>query len=91
MYTVKRFHCDYCNLTRANKTQMAQHEKICIRNPESKSCGTCENLTYATERGEHKTVPVCRLAKFDPGKITERNPCGMRTGCPFHKTDPGKA
>ena len=93
MREVKRWHCGYCTKVLSKKTDMERHEKFCPRNPESKSCGTCEHLKRAAVPskeipGAVREIPMCELEQFSTDNRTERNPYGMRSNCPFHKTDP---
>ena len=95
MYEVKRFHCSYCRKVLSKKSDMAEHEKVCPRNPESKSCGTCEHLVmvphfvYHPEFGKiNIPEPECELNQFSTDNRTQRNPYGMRSNCPCHVTDP---
>lgn len=93
MHEVKRWHCGYCTKVLSKKADMARHEKLCPRNPESKSCGTCEYLTTTTvpsQTDPHsvREVPVCELGQFRQDNRTPRNPFGMRSNCPYHVTDP---
>lgn len=37
--------CDHCGKILKTKSLIAKHEPNCFRNPESKSCITCESLT----------------------------------------------
>ena len=43
---ITRYQCDFCNKTYANKSPTISHEKICLRNPDNKSCSTCANAIY---------------------------------------------
>lgn len=96
MYEVKRFHCDYCRKVLSNKSYMERHEKFCPRNPDSRSCGTCEHLVMVDHFVDHPEadhpvnipIPTCELNKFSTDNRTERNPHGMRSNCPFHVLDP---
>lgn len=38
-----RFKCDHCGKTLSSAKRMVEHEGTCWRNPQSRSCGTCEN------------------------------------------------
>ena len=93
MHEVKRWHCAFCTKVLSKKGDMARHEERCPRNPESKSCGTCEHLlmdTVPSPTDPHsvREVPYCELAKFSADNRTPRNPFGLRSNCPFHVTDP---
>lgn len=93
MHEVKRWHCSYCTKVLSKKSDMERHEKFCPRNPDSRSCGTCEYLlmdTVPSPTDPHavREVPRCELDKFRTDNRTERNPHGMRSSCPFHVIDP---
>ena len=95
MYEVKRFHCSYCTKVLSKKADMVRHEQFCPRNPESKSCGTCEHLRMVPQLVDHPEFgrlklqkPVCELNQFRKDNRTARNPHGMRSNCPYHVTDP---
>lgn len=55
MNTITAYECDYCG--KLNKTAKAikRHEKICFKNPETKSCVVCQlfNPSVTDEAGEH--------------------------------------
>ena len=92
MYEVKRFHCAFCTKVLSKKADMARHERLCPRNPETKSCGTCAHLMMRPVPSELipgavREVPYCELAKFSADNRTPRNPYGMRSNCPNHVTD----
>jgi hypothetical protein len=42
MYEVKAFHCSFCKKYSTSKSRIKSHEKECFKNPETKSCATCE-------------------------------------------------
>ena len=96
MHVVKRFHCSYCTKVLSKKSDMERHEKYCPRNPESKSCGTCEHLEMVDNYVNHPEmdhpvnipIPKCELNQFRSDNRTARNPHGMRSNCPFHVVDP---
>lgn len=95
MYEVKRWHCSHCTKVLSKKADMARHEKLCPRNPESKSCGTCGHLTMVAHYVDHPELgkvnhpePKCELGRFRHDNRTPRNPFGMRSNCPYHVTDP---
>lgn len=91
MHEVKRWHCSYCTKVLSKKSDMAEHEKRCPRNPESKSCGTCGHFTTKSgvlPNGMYYEQPVCEIGQFEQRNRTQRNPYGMRSNCPCHVTDP---
>lgn len=50
MKKVIRYKCDFCKYTRASKKQVVEHEKtFCFKNPENKSCATCEHYFPAVD------------------------------------------
>lgn len=42
MYEVKAFHCSFCKKYSTSKSRIKSHEKECFKNPETKSCATCD-------------------------------------------------
>jgi len=44
MKTVTAYECDHCGRYKKTKKSIKDHEPICFKNPESKSCITCEHL-----------------------------------------------
>jgi hypothetical protein len=88
MYQVKAYHCDFCRKILANAARMTVHEKICLKNPETRSCATCLHLqekNVSSGDGEQKTTDFyCELYKMIPeNERTKRNPLGLRTKCEF--------
>lgn len=82
MRQVKAYHCDYCRRIMANKKNMENHEKICLRRPESRACYTCGNMEWATARNnEHVSVLTCRLGQMKPDPNNKRNPLGLVRDC----------
>lgn len=93
MHEVKRYHCAHCTKVLSKKSDMAKHEQRCPRNPESKSCGTCEHLMMRRVPSEatpdaFREIPECELNQFSKDNRTARNPYGMRSNCPYHVVDP---
>jgi hypothetical protein len=52
METITAYKCSsfFCSKIYANKKQAKAHEKKCYRNPETKSCATCQNFSYDGEK-----------------------------------------
>lgn len=40
MNKIKAYQCDYCSYYKITKKLVANHEKICLSNPETRSCAT---------------------------------------------------
>ena len=81
MYKVTCWHCDYCRRILKSGRDMKKHESKCMYNPETRSCGTCENLFRNSADGITASIPQCKegLMKTDPN--SKMNPWGMRTQC----------
>lgn len=47
MRTLSVFECDFCKKLYRSKSSISKHEKICFRNPDTKSCVTCQHLSDA--------------------------------------------
>ena len=91
MHKVTVWHCDFCKKMFQGKGIMENHEKICFKNPATKSCATC---AYLGKSPAPTRVPgVMRDAwTFSAGHITDadrtkKNPQGLKSGCEFYKTD----
>lgn len=66
---VTRYQCEFCHKTYARKKPADDHEAICLKNPEIKSCSTCFNAINDIDpicavTGEkifvkHRTVKHC--------------------------------
>jgi hypothetical protein len=50
MIKVKAFQCEFCRRkVIMNKTHMADHERMCFKNPARRACQTCGNVNEETE------------------------------------------
>lgn len=80
MHKITAYHCDYCKRHTVSPYTMIAHEKVCMMNPETRSCGTCENRIYKpNEYGI--SIMKCILGLMVPDPKNKRNPWGMRTQC----------
>ncbi len=51
---ITRYQCEFCDRNYSRLRSAEEHEKICLRNPENKSCSTCFNAINDIE-------PVCAV------------------------------
>ena len=75
METITAFKCSHCSKIYSNPKQTKAHEKKCYRNPETKSCATCQNFDYD---GENQS---CSQGISFEGKK-------LNTGCEKHAVHP---
>ena len=73
METITAYKCSslFCSKIYDNKKQTRAHEKKCYRNPETKSCATCQNLEY-----DHEKQSCSQGISFGGKKL--------KTGCKKH-------
>lgn len=55
---VTRHRCDWCGQTRASKSRVVAHERVCHKNPASRACSTCVHF---------ERTPCCQYASDDCG------------------------
>ena len=70
---VTRYKCEYCQKkVYASKYRTLEHEKRCYYNPQTKSCGTCDNVDF--DGGYVMSCSITRKRVFTPGvTITKCN------------------
>jgi hypothetical protein len=57
---VTRYKCEYCQKkVYASKYRTLEHEKRCYYNPQTKSCGTCDNVGF--DGGYIMSCPSCLI------------------------------
>lgn len=61
----KAYQCDFCDKARLTKRIIKDHEPICFKNPESKSCITCKHLTnnVGVEHHNDEYQDICKVGK----------------------------
>lgn len=45
MYTQTAYRCSFCHKTGLSKSNIVKHEERCFKNPVTRSCATCANLS----------------------------------------------
>ena len=70
------YECEYCKKKRyKNKSSAVRHEKKCFRNPETKSCATCEFYFPGNKhcsKGYKDMSTNCTGYKWDEMTLEER-------------------
>ena len=59
MKTITAYECDHCGRYKKTKRVIKDHEPICFKNPESKSCITCVNFSTDWIEPEQKEIRMC--------------------------------
>ena len=74
MKIVTAFRCEFCPRPHLYMREISAkaHESDCIYNPVSRACATCK----------HWKGNECAKDAFDPTRINQRNPQGLRVECP---------
>ena len=72
MYTQTAYRCSFCHKTGLSKSNIVKHEERCFKNPVTRSCATCANLSSAKGFDMYESSIEDRLVKCLAGIVFEK-------------------
>lgn len=91
MHEVKAYRCDHCGRYKLKKSSIVEHEKICFKNKDTRSCATClfydKEIRRSNVDSFHYEVLFChRGVKYyekDPVDFYDTTKPNLRTACQY--------
>lgn len=91
MHEVKAYRCDHCGRYKLKKSSIVEHEKICFKNKDTRSCATCLFYDKEIRRSNIDSflyeVLFChrgvRFYKKDPVDFFDTTKPKLRTACQY--------